>query len=453
MTTQRQPLVDNENGTLDRAIFSSNEVYQQELEKIFGRAWQFIGHDSLVPNPNDFFLTYMGEDPVILTRDAKGEVHAFLNMCMHRGNRVARADDGNAKNFMCTYHGWTYSNDGKLVSVPGLQEAYYGELDVDKLGLVSVAQIDSYAGFVFATWDAEAPGLEQYLGDARWYLDMMFNRSDGGTELYGPEKWILPTNWKNPTDNFSGDNYHVSVSHRSSMIARSKAVGMKPPPPDAMLNRDMGRNLDTRNGHGMVVITTDTDEEFDRILALLASRQILQDYWRGMTPEAERRLGTFRAKRLFLAVGSIFPNFSIHTGQHFVRMWLPRGPFKTECWNFVVAESSASEEVKREILTDHIRNFGISGMFEQDDMDNWRQCTESGRSPLSRRYRQHLAMGIGHEGSNQRLPGLVAPNINSEVTQRSIYRRWQEFMDAGSWKEIHTDPPTATYEGTATFQK
>ena len=149
---QKYDIIDPEKGLLDRTIFVDEQVYQEELEKIFGRAWLFIGHESLIPNPNDFFLTYMGEDPVILTRDSKGELHAFLNMCRHRGNRIVRADDGNAKNFMCSYHGWTYSNAGKLVSVPGLQEAYYGELDVDDLGLVSVAHLESYAGLVFATW-------------------------------------------------------------------------------------------------------------------------------------------------------------------------------------------------------------------------------------------------------------------------------------------------------------
>jgi phenylpropionate dioxygenase-like ring-hydroxylating dioxygenase large terminal subunit len=89
------------------------------MEKIFGRAWLMIGHESLVPAADDFFHTYIGEDPVILTRDGQGRLHALLNMCRHRGNRVVRVDDGNAKRFMCTYHGWTYRNDGALDHVPG----------------------------------------------------------------------------------------------------------------------------------------------------------------------------------------------------------------------------------------------------------------------------------------------------------------------------------------------
>ena len=135
VVTRKYGVIDLEKGMLDRSVFVDEQTYQDELEKVFGRAWLMIGHASLIPNPNDFFLSYIGEDPVIITRDSKGELHVFLNMCRHRGNRVVRADDGNAKNFMCTYHGWTFSNERKLVSVPGLQEAYYGELDVEHLGL------------------------------------------------------------------------------------------------------------------------------------------------------------------------------------------------------------------------------------------------------------------------------------------------------------------------------
>ena len=127
-------VIDPATGQLDRRIFVDPDIYAEEQEKVFGRAWLMIGHESLVPKPNDFFHTYMGEEPVILTRDGKGELHAFLNMCRHRGNRVVRTDLGNAANFACAYHGWTYSNDGRLEYVPGEEEAYYGGLDRGFIG-------------------------------------------------------------------------------------------------------------------------------------------------------------------------------------------------------------------------------------------------------------------------------------------------------------------------------
>src|SRR5215831_5984097 len=128
-TARKYTVIDRATGKIDRSIFSEQAVYDDEIEKIFGRAWLMIGHDSLVPAANDFFHTYMGEDPIILTRDREGRLHALLNMCRHRGNRVCRVDDGNAKRFMCTYHGWTYRNDGALEHVPGESEAYYDALD------------------------------------------------------------------------------------------------------------------------------------------------------------------------------------------------------------------------------------------------------------------------------------------------------------------------------------
>src|SRR4026208_1605574 len=109
-----------------------------------------IGHESLVPEVNDFFHTYMGEDPVILTRDGGGRLHALLNMCRHRGNRVVRCDDGNARRFMCTYHGGTDGNGGALVHVAGASEAYDDALDRASLGLIE-ARVETYAGIVFAT--------------------------------------------------------------------------------------------------------------------------------------------------------------------------------------------------------------------------------------------------------------------------------------------------------------
>ena len=96
-TTRKHVVIDAATGKLDRRIFSEQAIYDDEMEKIFGRAWLMIGHESLVPAADDFFHTYMGEDPVILTRDGEGRLHALLNMCRHRGNRVVRCDDGNTK--------------------------------------------------------------------------------------------------------------------------------------------------------------------------------------------------------------------------------------------------------------------------------------------------------------------------------------------------------------------
>jgi phenylpropionate dioxygenase-like ring-hydroxylating dioxygenase large terminal subunit len=446
VVSQRYDVLDAE-GMLDNNIFASQQIYEEELEKVFGRAWLFIGHESLVPNPNDFFLTYMGEDPVILTRDAKGALHAFLNMCRHRGNRIVRADDGNAKNFMCAYHGWTYSNEGKLVSVPGLQEAYYGELDVDNLGLVPVAHLDSYAGLVFATWDSEAPTLEEYLGDMRWYLDVRYNQRDGGVQALGPVKWIAPFNWKTPVENASGDNYHAVLSHRSSNIAQAIRRGQQPQP---ISYTGPARQTNPGNGHGLSA--TILEEDSDRANVGRRNRQEdphMEAFSKQILPEVEQRLGDLRARRVQPGNFAVFPNLFLG-----LRIAHPRGPLKTEVWVFETFDKDAPEQVLRTQRDASVHGAGQpAGLAMQDDMDNWRGVSYSGTLVAARGTRHHLGMGLQHQGPTTERPASYISHARcSELNQREYYLRWQEFMNAEGWADIHIDPITATFEGTAKFR-
>jgi phenylpropionate dioxygenase-like ring-hydroxylating dioxygenase large terminal subunit len=146
MATDVSQLVDTGNGMISRRIFIEPEIYQAELQRIFARCWLFLCHDSQIPRPGDFLTTYMGEDPVLVVRDTAGTVGAFLNVCRHRGNRLCRAEDGNAASFICAYHGWTFGNDGRLTAVPNRREAYHGALDLGDWGLIPVAQLESYKG-------------------------------------------------------------------------------------------------------------------------------------------------------------------------------------------------------------------------------------------------------------------------------------------------------------------
>src|SRR5438874_11780794 len=168
-----EKLVDLETGLVSRKIFSDEAIYRQELERVFRRCWLFLAHDSMLPQPGDYLTTYMGEDPVLVVRDPDGGVRAFLNTCPHRGNKVCLFDSGHASTFTCSYHGWSFSSEGKLTGMPFYQEAYYGELDKEQWGLVEVPKIARYGGLIFGSWDPFV-GLEEYLGELRWYLDKVF---------------------------------------------------------------------------------------------------------------------------------------------------------------------------------------------------------------------------------------------------------------------------------------
>ena len=277
MTNTMTRWVDAERGLVSRRIFIEPEIYEQELKQIFARCWLFLCHDSQIPLPGDFFTTYMGEDPVLVVRDSDGEVHAFLNVCRHRGNRLCRADGGNAASFTCAYHGWTYRNDGRLTGVPYLKEAYHNELDRDRWGLVPVAQLDNYKGLWFATFDPEAPPLREYLGEMAWYLDAFFDRRDGGIEVIGGmHKWVMPCNWKFPAENFGGDGYHTSWSHLSAI--QTGAGG------DFRLKADpKGVMLSPGNGHCVIGVGPDTLADPPASVILAYEDEIL--------PEIKERLG------------------------------------------------------------------------------------------------------------------------------------------------------------------
>jgi phenylpropionate dioxygenase-like ring-hydroxylating dioxygenase large terminal subunit len=416
MSNYLSSLVDPDNGLISRRIHIEPEIYQQELEQIFARCWLFLCHESQVPNPGDFMTTYMAEDPILVVRGTDGKIRAFLNTCRHRGNRVCRADVGNAASFTCAYHGWTYGNNGNLTGVPYLEEGYYNEMKMEEWGLVPVTQVDNHKGLYFGTFDASAPPLKEYLGETAWYLDNFFQRNEGGIEIIGgAHKWVLPCNWKYAAENFSGDAYHVQTSHLSGVT-----IGFDTAP--TANDKSGGRIVSPGNGHGMMCVHPD-DLDGTGLPELI-------DYEKKIIPEMQKRLGP-RALEVKPIMGNVFPNMAMmRGGSRFLRVLHPRGPEKTEIWSWIYTDKAAPQHVKDAFRLASVLVFGPSGVFEQDDMDNWQECTRGARGKVAQRVMLNTKMGLGHDRFDKMMGGMASDWRCSENNHREFYRRWLQLMSA-----------------------
>ncbi|MEX3821240.1 anthranilate 1,2-dioxygenase large subunit, partial [Paraburkholderia sp. BR14262] len=196
-----------------REMFTEHQLFDLEMELIFEKNWIYACHESEISQPHDFVTIRAGRQPMIISRDGNGQLNAMINACQHRGATLTRMGKGNQSTFTCPFHAWCYKSDGRLVKVKAPGE-YCDDFDKSTRGLKK-ARIASYYGFVFVSLDVDGTDtLEDYLGDARVFLDMMVAQSPTGEleVLPGKSTYTYEGNWKLQNEN-GLDGYHVSTVH------------------------------------------------------------------------------------------------------------------------------------------------------------------------------------------------------------------------------------------------
>lgn len=418
-------LVDAAAGTVDRRVFWDSDVYELEQERIFARCWLFLAHESQIPEAGDYVTTFMGEDEVLVVRQRDGSIAGLLNTCPHRGNRVCHADAGHARGFVCNYHGWAFGLDGEL---KGMHESVAYEREpgfrLDDHGLARVAQVDTHKGLIFGTLDAHAPSLLDYLGEFAWYLDVLLDNDEGGTELLdGSIRSVLQCNWKLAAENFAGDALHAGWTHDSG--AKAMLDG-----PVAALAEAESYHVNV-NGHCW-------EFNLDGIgnAATLGSPEILA-YLRSREPVVRERLGDLRSKMVgSISSVTVFPNLSFLPGQQTFRTWQPRGPHRTELHTWVIVNRSMPEELKDEYRRGAMLTFSPTGVFEIDDGENWEHATLANRGWFTRRQPLHYGLGMETAIDHPELPGNVFRGQVNDANQRAFYERWARLMDADTWTAV-----------------
>ncbi|MEH7403205.1 aromatic ring-hydroxylating dioxygenase subunit alpha [Gottfriedia acidiceleris] len=403
-------------GVIPAYLLGDKAVYELEHEKVFLKTWVFLGHESEIPNPGDFMTRELAGYSIIISRESMGEINAFYNMCTHRGMKLCRADKGNKTLFTCPYHGFNFKNTGELVGVP-LQKDIYGErLDRSKMGLHQV-KLESYKGLLFGNWDENAEPLEEFLGDFKWYLDIVVGRAE--MEVIGaPQRFIVKSNWKVGSDNFVGDSYHTMVTHGS--IAK---LGMVP---NATYSK-RGFQIHTENGHGLNLGTPNPDFAFPE--------ELKDEYKSNLSEEQYEVLSNLKNM-----IGNAFPNMSFlisHTkvkgeliSNTSIRMWRPISHNKMEVIAWMLVEKNASQEWKNRSRDSFILTFSPSGIFEQDDTEVFTDITEAAQGSMlfQKNLTYNYTMGLHREPVDFIGPGVAYDDKFTEASQRNFYHYWLELM-------------------------
>lgn len=193
--------------------YTSADILKLEKERLFFKDWLVVGRVEEWRNPGDFKAMEICDEPIVVSRNAIGELKAFANVCRHRGVAVA-SGTGNAKEFSCPYHGWIYDLNGKLVSASRPRG-----VKVPPNCRLPDIKVDTWGGFVFINFDDDAPPLTEYLDVDDYRRSVAYVRPEE-TVLVDTYTWDLDCNWKLVPENLA-DVYHVEVIHRSSFGGKS----------------------------------------------------------------------------------------------------------------------------------------------------------------------------------------------------------------------------------------
>ncbi|WP_139139355.1 aromatic ring-hydroxylating oxygenase subunit alpha [Sphingobium phenoxybenzoativorans] len=442
MAGEFSAMISAKTSQVDRKIFSDEEIFREEQRRIFAKAWIFVGHESQIPNAGDYFLSRMGIDPVILVRDKSGSIGVFHNSCRHRGMRVCRYDAGNTRLFTCSYHGWSFGIDGKLVGVPGMKEGYCNKLDKSEWGLIPVAKIANYKGAIWATWDADAVSLEEYLGDMRYMLDLALDSHDGtegGSEVsIGVQKWTIPSNWKLSAENFIGDLYH-NISHRSVDMVGIGPEGTSQRRDEGFINNATLVSVGFHErGHGGINVYLPPEYVDARPYP-----GEIGEWFRAADKARKDRLGENAC--ILGGVGTVFPNMSFRANQpRQIIVWNPVSATETEVWSWYLFDAKSPDSVKAFMREYALRYCGPAGMTERDDMENWQGATEGSVGGVVESFPYNYAYNLADdEQPFEALPNLpYAKNAVIGATEgnaRGFYRQWSIWMDATNWDEIRRE--------------
>ena len=192
--------------------YQSEAIFQRERDQMFARLPAVAAHVSELPNAGDFVKRVIAGRSILVTRDVHGDVHAFLNICRHRGTQLVDEESGCKHRFTCPYHAWSYANTGELISVPHM-ETGFPDLDKAQYSLKSL-QCEERFGFI---WVIATPDVSF---DFDAYYAPIAAEAEGldlaNMAIAHEEKKVHNSNWKILVEG-GIESYHFKVAHRKTI--------------------------------------------------------------------------------------------------------------------------------------------------------------------------------------------------------------------------------------------
>ncbi len=417
-----------------RDVYADPELFELEQKFIFGRTWNFLALESQLPKANDFVTAQIGRTPVLVTRDAQRRLGAFVNVCRHKGAVVCRAEAGNAKYHVCPYHGWAYDASGRNVDIKDRKSGCYSPaFDAEDHDLLPLARVASYKGLVFGSLSGEVPALEEFLGDMRFFLDLMMEQGPEGMEyIPGRAVYTYRGNWKLQLDN-GLDPYHLTSTHLSYIDIQSRRrAGLGNVEARqfdwAMRAAKEGGSFGFPHGHSVYWLDQPEPEKRPIFPAI---------------PEIRARLGDRHAEWMLKARNTeIFPNMQIADAiTLMLRTFHPVAVDRTEMRSYCLAPVGEAPELRAWRLRQFEDFFNPGGMATPDDTIVYSEC-QSGLAARPISFLQGHSRGIAaaKQGGNDVAEALgIRPTVSvkggfsmfNEVAFHAPYREWARLMQAG----------------------
>jgi len=405
------------------AVFTAEDIFEAELERIFYRYWVYLAHESEIPEAGDYCTKWIGRQQVVVCRGGDGEIRAFFNRCRHRGTTVCRYESGHAEFFRCPYHGWTYSNEGRLVGVP-FPSRYGADFNKEELGLAPVPRHDQHRGFVFASLATEGPSLADHLGRAAEYIGLFADASPTGKVVLrsGASKSNFRGNWK-----FVGmDGYHVNFTHKTVLDLQKRRNGVAINR-NSNTDRSPNRTVDLGGGHCRLDLSETDRVEVGKSTSLMLGE--IPDteggaaYLRAMIARWGSEDAAYdkirRARDVHLHV---WPNLQLIGSE--VRVIRPVSAAYTEVFGYPAMLGDVADELNERRLRAYEWFNGVAGFGSPDD----REVFERNQIGLFCDQEPWLVLSRGSGFVEETSDGRVVGNITDEVTQRSQMRQWAKAM-------------------------